>query len=256
MIDYQSQFYPFIILSIEFISFIQHQSLAHIHVYHYPLTPTLVSMYPLSINPYPRTPYVFHSHYSLTPTLISMYPYPHTPYVFHSHCLLTPTLVSMYPLSINPYPCTSYVFHSHYSLTPTLVSMYPLFINPYPHTPYVFHSHCLLTPTLVLDLSSILLVTYREEVPTGGPPSFHGRLVRYTYKLTVGAQKPNCPAQIVRIPIRIITIPGNYVCMYVCMYVCICNVCMYICMSYVYVCICMSYVCMYMYVCNSACTYA
>lgn len=50
-------------------------------------------------------------------------------------------------------------------------------------------------------------VTYREEVPTGGPPSFHGRLVRYTYKLTVGAQKPNCPAQIVRIPIRIITIP-------------------------------------------------
>ena len=195
MIDYQSQFYPFIILSIEFISFIQHQSLAHIHVYHYPLTPTLVSMYPLSINPYPRTPYVFHSHYSLTPTLISMY--------------------------------------------------------PYPHTPYVFHSHCLLTPTLVLDLSSILLVTYREEVPTGGPPSFHGRLVRYTYKLTVGAQKPNCPAQIVRIPIRIITIPGNYVCMYVCMYVYVMYVCIYVCRMYMYV-----YVCrMYVHVCMQFCMY-
>lgn len=50
-------------------------------------------------------------------------------------------------------------------------------------------------------------VSYFEEIPKSGPPTFSGRLVRYVYKLTIGAQKPNCPAQIIRIPIRVITIP-------------------------------------------------
>ena len=54
----------------------------------------------------------------------------------------------------------------------------------------------------------IIIVLYREEIPSKGPPSYAGRFVRYTYKLTFGAQKPNCPAQIIRIPIRVITIPG------------------------------------------------
>ena len=52
-------------------------------------------------------------------------------------------------------------------------------------------------------------VMYSEQVPVGGPPSFSGRLVKYTYKLAVGAQKPGCAAQITRIPFHIMTIPGE-----------------------------------------------
>ena len=55
-------------------------------------------------------------------------------------------------------------------------------------------------------------VMYSERVPSGGPPSFGGRLIRYSYKVAIGAQKPNCPAQIIRIPFRLMTIPGE--CLY------------------------------------------
>ena len=43
----------------------------------------------------------------------------------------------------------------------------------------------------------------------GGPPSFNGRLVRYIYKLAVGAQKPNCPTQITRLPVWVVTVPSK-----------------------------------------------
>ncbi len=52
-------------------------------------------------------------------------------------------------------------------------------------------------------------VTYSEHLPSGGPPSFSGRLVKYSYKLTVGAQKPGCPTQIVRLPFRVLVIPES-----------------------------------------------
>ena len=58
------------------------------------------------------------------------------------------------------------------------------------------------------SLSIVLSVSYTEIIPLGGPPSFHGHIVRYVYKLAVGVQKPNCPAQITRLPIRVIQIPG------------------------------------------------
>ena len=62
----------------------------------------------------------------------------------------------------------------------------------------------------VKSLSSLSpSVSYSEPVPEGGPPSFNGRLVKYTYKLAVGAQKPGCPAQIARIPFHVRTIPGR-----------------------------------------------
>ena len=55
----------------------------------------------------------------------------------------------------------------------------------------------------------LLPVSYCEQVPSGGPPSFSGRLVKYTYKLAVGAQRPGCPAQISRMPFHVRTIPGG-----------------------------------------------
>lgn len=52
-------------------------------------------------------------------------------------------------------------------------------------------------------------VTYSEQLPSGGPPTFSGRLVKYSYKLAVGAQKLGCPAQISRIPFRVLVIPES-----------------------------------------------
>ncbi len=52
-------------------------------------------------------------------------------------------------------------------------------------------------------------VVYSEQLPAGGPPSFTGRLVKYSYKLAVGAQKLGCSAQISRIPFRVFVIPES-----------------------------------------------
>ena len=52
-------------------------------------------------------------------------------------------------------------------------------------------------------------VVYSEQLPIGGPPSFMGRLVKYSYKLAVGAQRLGCPAQISRIPFRVLVIPES-----------------------------------------------
>lgn len=71
------------------------------------------------------------------------------------------------------------------------------------------------TPTIVLLCNLSLqpgetkTISYTEQVPSGGPPSFNGRLVKYTYKLTVGAQRPGCTAQISRIPFHVRTIPDD-----------------------------------------------
>lgn len=50
-------------------------------------------------------------------------------------------------------------------------------------------------------------MVYSEQLPLGGPPSFSGRLVKYSHKLAVGAQRLGCPAQITRIPFRVLVIP-------------------------------------------------
>ena len=66
--------------------------------------------------------------------------------------------------------------------------------------------------SICIPLSSLFsAVSYSEQVPAGGPPSFNGRLVKYIYKLAVGAQRPGCPAQISRIPFHVRTIPGMYI---------------------------------------------
>lgn len=52
-------------------------------------------------------------------------------------------------------------------------------------------------------------VVYSELLPLGGPPSFSGRLVKYSHKLAVGAQRLGCPAQISRIPFRVLVIPES-----------------------------------------------
>ena len=63
---------------------------------------------------------------------------------------------------------------------------------------------------MFLLLNSFITVVYTEQVPSGGPPSFSGRLAKCSYKLTIGTQKPGCAAKITRLPFRVMVIPGKW----------------------------------------------
>jgi len=56
---------------------------------------------------------------------------------------------------------------------------------------------------------------YTEQIPENGPPSWSGRLVRYSYKLTVGAQRLSGTVQMLRIPFTVLKLPGK---------VCVCGI--------------------------------
>ena len=70
---------------------------------------------------------------------------------------------------------------------------------------------CRLDEGMFLLLIPSITVVYTEQVPSGGPPSFSGRLAKYSYKLTIGTQKPGCAAKITRLPFRVMVIPGKWV---------------------------------------------
>lgn len=45
---------------------------------------------------------------------------------------------------------------------------------------------------------------YREKIPSDSPPSYRGQLIKYSYKITIGAQRVNSPVKLLRIPIRVL----------------------------------------------------
>ena len=49
---------------------------------------------------------------------------------------------------------------------------------------------------------------YRERLPIDAPPSHRGQLVKYAYKVTVGTQKLGSSISLLRLPIRVIVLPG------------------------------------------------
>jgi len=50
---------------------------------------------------------------------------------------------------------------------------------------------------------------YSETLPGDDiPPSFKGLSVKYLYKLTIGVQHANTPVKLLRIPLRVLTLPG------------------------------------------------
>lgn len=57
--------------------------------------------------------------------------------------------------------------------------------------------------TLILNL---IVVIYRECLPSDGPPSYRGQLVKYSYKITIGTQKVNSPIKLLRVPLRVLPI--------------------------------------------------
>lgn len=60
-----------------------------------------------------------------------------------------------------------------------------------------------------------LIDMYTEQIPESGPPTWSGRLVRYSYKLTVGAQRLSGTVQMLRIPFTVLKLPGKF-CVYWC----------------------------------------
>lgn len=53
------------------------------------------------------------------------------------------------------------------------------------------------------------LVSYNETISTNVPPTFRGIYVKYSYKLTIGTQRVNCPTSLIRVPFRVLVIPGR-----------------------------------------------
>ncbi|KAL1129568.1 hypothetical protein AAG570_012513 [Ranatra chinensis] len=49
---------------------------------------------------------------------------------------------------------------------------------------------------------------YSEVLPNEAPPSYRGQLVRYSYKITIGTQRVNCPIKLLRVPLRVLAING------------------------------------------------
>lgn len=49
---------------------------------------------------------------------------------------------------------------------------------------------------------------YREEIPKDAPPSFRGQSVKYSYKVTIGTQRLECPTKLLRVPFRVLVVYG------------------------------------------------
>ena len=52
-------------------------------------------------------------------------------------------------------------------------------------------------------------VTYRETVPLEAPPSFRGTSIKYSYKVTIGTQRFHHPTKLLRVPFRVLVVPGK-----------------------------------------------
>ncbi|KAF6023643.1 RGP1 [Bugula neritina] len=50
---------------------------------------------------------------------------------------------------------------------------------------------------------------YREKIPLANiPPTFRGGFVKYSYKLTIGTQRPDSAVSEIKIPFRVLTVDG------------------------------------------------
>ncbi|CAF0735384.1 unnamed protein product [Didymodactylos carnosus] len=50
-------------------------------------------------------------------------------------------------------------------------------------------------------------ISYSETIATHVAPSFRGQYVKYSYKLTIGTQRVNCPTTLIRVPFRVLVVP-------------------------------------------------
>jgi len=52
---------------------------------------------------------------------------------------------------------------------------------------------------------------YSEVLPSEAAPSYRGQAVKYSYKITIGMQRVNCPIKLLRVPLRVLVVNGLYV---------------------------------------------
>lgn len=50
--------------------------------------------------------------------------------------------------------------------------------------------------------------TYKEVIPIEAPPSYRGTAVKYSYKITIGTQRFDHPTKLLRVPFRVLIVPG------------------------------------------------
>uniref|UniRef100_A0A6A7G7A3 RAB6A-GEF complex partner protein 2-like n=1 Tax=Hirondellea gigas TaxID=1518452 RepID=A0A6A7G7A3_9CRUS len=60
---------------------------------------------------------------------------------------------------------------------------------------------------LVLQPGQSRTFRYREIVPSSGPPSYRGQHVKYSWKVTVGAQRHGSKIALIRLPLRVMLLP-------------------------------------------------
>jgi len=53
-----------------------------------------------------------------------------------------------------------------------------------------------------------VVVVYSETLPVEAPPSYRGVTLKYSYKVTIGAQRFGCPTKLLRLPFRVLVVPG------------------------------------------------
>ena len=68
---------------------------------------------------------------------------------------------------------------------------------------------CVSTRLVDTSLERSALVAYSEVIATRVPPTFRGNYVKYSYKLTIGTQRVNCPTTLIRVPFRVLVLPGR-----------------------------------------------
>lgn len=66
---------------------------------------------------------------------------------------------------------------------------------------------CVLFCDLKLQPGETRTFSYSETISTNVPPTFRGIYVKYSYKLTIGTQRVNCPTSLIRVPFRVLVIP-------------------------------------------------
>jgi len=73
----------------------------------------------------------------------------------------------------------------------------------------LFSIYLLLKESL-LNAFICFLDLYSDTLPNDAPPSYKGHLVKYAYKITVGMQRLNSPIKLLRVPLRVVVIHGNF----------------------------------------------
>jgi len=57
-------------------------------------------------------------------------------------------------------------------------------------------------------INTLFVDVYSETLPVDAPPSYRGVTLKYSYKVTVGAQRFGCPTKLLRLPFRVLVVPG------------------------------------------------